>query len=134
LISAGCTILEVSDSPFVEAVSALFVNSVACNLIASRGESSDQTPSSGRACGIFRSDRSRRFFGSLQLPWKCVVREVKEGSERRNVQRIAFLSQSKVQTMSQIVTLPATQSLAVEALARNEKEQWSVVRGWKRIA
>jgi hypothetical protein len=36
------------------------------------------------------------------------------------MQRIAFLEQSKVQTMSQIVTLPATQSLAVEALARND--------------
>jgi hypothetical protein len=48
-------------------------------------------------------------------------------------QRSAFLEQSKDQTMSQNVTLPATisagQSLAVEALASNESEQWSVVSG-----
>ena len=62
-----CTILEVTDSPFAETVRVVFVNSVAGNLMASRDGRRDDTPSSVRACGTFRSARSCRFPGSSRL-------------------------------------------------------------------
>jgi hypothetical protein len=42
-------------SPFAGIVRALFGNMVACTLMASRDGPGDVTPSSDRACGIFRS-------------------------------------------------------------------------------
>jgi hypothetical protein len=62
-----CTILEVTDSPFVGALRVVFVNSVVGNLMASRDELREDTPSSVRTRGKLRSDRSRRIPGSSRL-------------------------------------------------------------------
>ncbi len=75
--------LKCRDSPFAGRVRAVFDNPVACNQITGRDGPGDETPSPGRTCGIFQSDRSRRFSGSSRLASKCEVREAKEGIYKR---------------------------------------------------
>ena len=58
-----CTILEMWACLFAGRVRAVFLNSAAWNLMASRDRPSEENPSSGRASGIFRFGRSRRFSG-----------------------------------------------------------------------
>jgi hypothetical protein len=56
--------------PFAARVRARFGNSAACNLMVSRDGPGDETPSSSRAYGIFRSDRPCRFSGSSRLAFR----------------------------------------------------------------
>jgi hypothetical protein len=64
---ASCTILEMWGTPFAGKVRGVFLNSHACKLMASRDGPRDETPSSVRAGGIFRSGRFRRFSGPSRL-------------------------------------------------------------------
>jgi hypothetical protein len=68
--AAGCTILALSPLAIAGRVRALFDNSAACNQMASRDGPGDETPSCRRACGIFRSGRSRGFSGLSRLALK----------------------------------------------------------------
>jgi hypothetical protein len=65
---SACTIITRWAALFAGRVRAVFGNTGACNLTASRGGPGDETPSSDRECGIFRSDRPCRFSGSSGWP------------------------------------------------------------------
>src|SRR5205823_5209396 len=95
-------------------VRAIFLNTVACNQMSSRHGPADETPSSVRARGIFRSGRSRRFSGSSRL------------ASRPNQRRLARFPVSKLELTLRstclMVSAPTTTLTRLEGC--EFREEW----------